>query len=1637
MSVRLGRALAEHIRGMAGASTFVLLEGVPLDTARGMADAWGPDLPKLAVGSGSPAAFGAYALRGDESGTGLRNANPGGVVLVLTQGARTPDRSSLGGFEALLPSQLLETPEGFARLAEQKPAVLLDGVARAVKEAVINTDAALRPAASAVADYFDRVGDGEPALVALPALGAFRDEAAAGQRIESGRIFDNLALARLVLSDEVARPSEYAELRRRAADVLRARSAANPGAAAAAAARVVTLLQAGDSGLLTHLAFDEARAIFQQRKQDVAEQAAAEIASYRSQVTKGSQADRLPWDEYGEDAKSLGGGGGQREAARSLCSFDDGLQHKLFTRDTRRKLERLFRDKSVNGSRPSCPEAALAVAAQQIGGVIQGVRVTAPRLPPPNNRVSRSGARAMLTIACARLRLGALMQKWASEEGGVDALLLGGVRGGDLPLLLDCFADADLSATDRLPALQLRLYEQPGFAGQTVLVDWAPDLDDLALLRAALLFAEQPSLTLTMVGPPTLAAFCQVDTPAAVLPVPHTLAPLARSLQKLAGTLLDHGMSPPPMQAWVDRWTEQCRSLQERGDAAAIDELALAGAVTDASSQSTALSGLSPLKAEWLAQYQKALWTLLARSERTDVDGYPVAETARAIGRLTASQHPAHLRRRDRDDALLPAREGRVWGLYGPGAGHDESGHSADALADVLGRLLKLQPEAAGHLRCLAWGAGAADLLADMALQVIGTKAGGPAEVRKVEVFCIGRRDRPGWDTLVRADDKLRDSRDVLELRYLDTLDDAEKLLATGRRDYPAVHLALVTGLTDGGRRLQSFDNEVEPPDTDPEVLFAPRVWQRPRRERRTLLMPPTASPAGQAWLRLQTAYESGWNANTEPLRVPEIMAGTSDVAPALRRIHDLALWVATLDRYTTRDSLERALGADRVAILHQERRLGGDSPLSLVLSQKSGGPADSAIGRSLRAAGIIADRDEARTIGTELRRVASQGYGILALQAATSGAGINELVGHVVAFSLLATRTTPWPLPPGCRVLLVSLDEYRHWFSGSKRADLLAIALDTREGGVHVAAIEVKARRSDETVAAASALDQLRQTLSATRWAASPKPDSIYSRMWLNRIAEAAYSVARESKFRLDEDEIGALEAFRRGRGTLEWAGVGLVFGPELTDSTEHLPEELGVDIVPIALHQIRLTEALLRTATGVKLTELRTVDAEARPLSGGRVRRRPESKTSGPGSGGDNRDTTPPAGDDAQDPEPEDKVQELSGTDTPVQQPDPDREFGPQAREDTRTTGHRPPPPPERPFQPPLLGWDVDTREPVYWHPTGPVLQNGHTEIWGSSGMGKTQFVMSLLAQLSRHSGSYFGIADFKNDYSNATGFPAFAGAEYLDLWNDGAPYNPLRLDDAPNMERAIDAAVIEIRDTIEEATRSFSRMGVRQKAKLLQALESTYSVWKSERRWPTLHTLNDRLDPDLAGILGDLTRHDLFRDGPPLGDVIDRNVVFDLSTIPGNGQTTVLAAGFILSSLLMRVQNLPPIPNSLRYLAVVDEAHRVADFRAVETMIREGRSKGLAVILATQQPLDLEQAVGSNTQTRICFGLPDAGVARDAAKKLQPENSRLAGQIRSLGVGEAFVRIAGEPPRLLKMAQAHRDADELGLPALVRQG
>ena len=221
MSGRLGAALAEHLRNhlVRGHGNFVLVEGVPADVAAGMSRAWDDSLPRLAIVSAEPRRFGRHALI-DVSGTQLRNQPGAGVVLVLCDGEQVPDRQSLNLFESVSPSVLLDSAEGMSILSQQPPAVNLDGPARAVREAIIQADAARRPSAVSVAAYLDQLASGADPLRALPAIGAFTDHVADGERIDSGRVSDNLALAARRTSEELLKPTSFADLRKRAERVL-------------------------------------------------------------------------------------------------------------------------------------------------------------------------------------------------------------------------------------------------------------------------------------------------------------------------------------------------------------------------------------------------------------------------------------------------------------------------------------------------------------------------------------------------------------------------------------------------------------------------------------------------------------------------------------------------------------------------------------------------------------------------------------------------------------------------------------------------------------------------------------------------------------------------------------------------------------------------------------------------------------------------------------------------------------------------------------------------------------------------------------------------------------------------------------------------------------------------------------------------------------------------------------------------------------------------------------------------------------------------------------------------------------------------------------------------------------------------
>jgi hypothetical protein len=1596
---RLGAAIVELIRRIPGDSKFLKIEAATKELAAAIEEHWNDSdasLPTLAIASDDPATYGQHGLS-DLSAAGLRSRSPHGACVVVCEGFALAERESILGFLPVAPGDLLTSKNKLMLLADAVTPVRRDGPAAAVREAIVLLPAGERPGAAQVSAYFDALASGADPMASLPILGGFVDTGVSAADVRGERIRENLALAASRRSADVVRPAAYADIRSRAGRVL----ARRPSGDGAASAAFMALLESGSDDLLGMVTFDEAREILAAGPKGLSAQVKAELRDYerRLRSERRSDASLLPWADYRLAADNLDRAADRRDAATTLLAFDATEGEAPFTSETRRKLRALLRDRTIRATPGSAPEVGLARAVRSLGAVPERLVLLDPHPQLPVG--SQSSAREALAVACARIRLAGALQRLEAVGCEIDGILaleaFDGFGPGDTAAL---FVEAGLDGAP-LPTVRLRLHG----GGGSVEVQWAPDVDDYAMLRCVSEFADGDGLWLEcaqLPEPHEVAAAPELGHPTA----PDQLRELCTRLRFTAGDALRDGLRPERLRRWVEDWTATVEAGRGFRSNRISEAAAVAGCVvgpTVGRSRVVGMSPLAPLKAQWLADYLEAAWSALGDALASpEAPADPAAATSfdvacHAITTTTASHLPAFLRLAAADEPLLPSRESRVWSVFGGRTGIlNFEPHALAAVDDVLKRLIQLQPEVAGHLRCIAMGPGAASLLLQEAVRLSGTRIAG-AEVAVIEIFAIGPEEIDVRSLAAADEHRLSgDPTGRVRLRYVRDLAAARAVLGPAE---PVVHFALMTGLTaDGGQPTVSAV-EIPTPELDSEVLFSPRIWQRPDTEQRMLLTGPGPTPTQLAWMRLAQAIDDRWPRRDDTISVPEMRSGAAGLADELRQVHSLAMWVATLDRYATRDSLERALG-DEVAILHQQQRLGAESPIGLVVSQRAGGPVDRAIGRSLRQARIVRDEGAAISLGADLRRVAAQGYGILALEAATSGTGINELVGHVVGFAMLGTTSTPWPLPPGCRVVLVSLDEHPEWFLGQKRADLLALAIDTAESGLHGAVIEVKARRSDEVRAASEALDQLKRTLFATAPAAYPRPDDLATRVWLNRIAEAVYAVARESRLRFSEEELAAIEQFRRGRSTLEWAGVGLIFGPTLTDARRVHRQAVDGDWVPIAMHDVQLNQERLQSAVQTDLRELYTAETDAAPLGGGRRRRRPETGVARP--------ERPPdePGDTEQ--EPEDDGQD------------------PEALPTADTAGGGAPEPVAAPsaggFTPPLLGWDHFTGEPVLWRAAGAGgLSNGHVQIWGSSGAGKTQFVKMLLTQLSS-GGTRFGIADFKNDYGDA--FPDSVGAEFLDLWGrPGAPYNPLALAEGEDRS-TIDARIIEFRDSIEQAMASYQRIGARQKNSIERALRDAYRDAESEHRWPTMLDLNRQVGDDIAHILGDLTRYEIFADGPSLGAVVDRNVVFGLNRIPGNGQTTVLAAAFLLSVVAQTMQDRPPVANTISYAMVVDEAHRVAQFKAIQLMLREGRSKGLAVLLATQAPSDLPETVDANAQTRICFRLSDAVIAGQAARKLNPSDDRLADRIRTLGTGEAFVSLQGSPPQLLTMPQHYRD-------------
>ena len=263
-------------------------------------------------------------------------------------------------------------------------------------------------------------------------------------------------------------------------------------------------------------------------------------------------------------------------------------------------------------------------------------------------------------------------------------------------------------------------------------------------------------------------------------------------------------------------------------------------------------------------------------------------------------------------------------------------------------------------------------------------------------------------------------------------------------------------------------------------------------------------------------------------------------------------------------------------------------------------------------------------------------------------------------------------------------------------------------------------------------------------------------------------------------------------------------------------------------------------------------------------------------------------------------------------------------------------------------------------------------HVAIMGRNGTGKTRTAISFLTQMAseRVCRVPFLIFDYaKGDIADNTGFVRATGASLVSLPNDVLALAPLAL--GQRDEHSVSFAAHRFRDTIAAVVRG---LGPKQKSRCLQIIREAYE--QQEGGTPDLEHVvaaaerqyhdNDWPEDSLLACLREFTDFPLFR---PAAEGVDHDFfrashVIDIHDLPEDLRK--LTVFLMLDRLYWDIMALPDAPldsennRQLRLIIAIDEAHHYLPCKqaTLEKMVREVRSKGVAIWLMSQSPDDFDQ-------------------------------------------------------------------------------
>lgn len=257
------------------------------------------------------------------------------------------------------------------------------------------------------------------------------------------------------------------------------------------------------------------------------------------------------------------------------------------------------------------------------------------------------------------------------------------------------------------------------------------------------------------------------------------------------------------------------------------------------------------------------------------------------------------------------------------------------------------------------------------------------------------------------------------------------------------------------------------------------------------------------------------------------------------------------------------------------------------------------------------------------------------------------------------------------------------------------------------------------------------------------------------------------------------------------------------------------------------------------------------------------------------------------------------------------------------------------------------------------------------GDLGTGKTQFLKSLILQISRARKANRGITprflifDYKRDYSSQD-FVEATGARVV------KPYRlPLNLFDTTGMGESSAPWLDRFRFFADVLDKVYSGIGPVQRDKLKGAVRSAYEAASAQGRQPTIYDIHTEYRELLAGksdspmaIIDDLVDMEVFaRSGEtkPFDDFLDGVVVISLDSMGQDDRSKNMLVAIMLNMFyenMLRTPKRPFLGTSPQLRAIdsyllVDEADNIMryEFDVLRKLLLQGREFGTGVILASQ--------------------------------------------------------------------------------------